>query len=63
MAIFTIFGHDPYGQKYGHDRYPWKDHKQTYSLVKKSSDLGVWIKSYGKNNELEFFGEKLFFQI
>ena len=50
MAILTIFGHDPYGQKYGHDWYPWKDHKQTNSLLKKSSDLDLWVKSFGQNN-------------
>ncbi len=42
IAILTIFGHDPYGHKYGHDGYPWKYNKQTNSLVKKLSDLDVW---------------------
>ena len=48
LAILAIFNYKPYDQNYGHDGYPWKDNKQTMSPVKKSSDLDVWVKSYGQ---------------
>ena len=50
-----IYGHKPYDQMYGHDGYPEKEHKQTNSPVKKSSDLDVWLKSFGQNKDLNFF--------
>ena len=48
IAKLAIFGHKPYYQNYGHDGYPWKDNKKIKSPVKKSSDLDVWVKSYGQ---------------
>ena len=43
------YGHKQYGSKYGHDGYPWKEDEKTNSAVKESSDLDVWVKSYGQN--------------
>ena len=54
MAILTIFGDKPYDQKYGHDGYPWKDHKKTSSSVKKSSNLDVWVEKYDQKKDLDF---------
>ena len=48
-------GHKLYGSKYGHDGYPWKEGEKTNSAVKESSDLDVWVKSYGQNQDFEFF--------
>ena len=62
MAILAIFDHKPYDQNYGHDGYPWKDNKKTNSPVKKSSDLDVWVKSYGQKWILIFSKISLFFQ-
>ena len=55
IAILAIFDHKPYDQNYGHDGYPWKDNKKTNSPVKKSSDLDVWLKSYGQKMDFDFF--------
>ena len=50
--------HNKLNPKYGHDGYLQKEHKKTNSSVKKLSDLDVWLKSYGQNKDLVFFGEK-----
>ena len=55
MAILAIFDHKPYDQNYGHDGYRWKDNKKTNATVKKSSDLDVWVKSYGQKMDFDFF--------
>ena len=62
MAILDIFNHKPYDQNYGHDGYPWKDNKKTNSPVKKSSDLDVWVKSYGQKIYSDFLEKKSWFQ-
>ena len=61
MAILAIFDHKPYDQNYGHYGYPWKDNKKTNSPVKKSSDLDVWVKSYGQKMDFHFFKNILIF--
>ena len=61
MAILAIFGHKPHDQNYGHDGYPWKDNKKIKSPVKKSSDLGVWIKSYDQKMDFDFLEKILTF--
>ena len=44
---------------YGHDGYPWKDDKKTNLPVKKLSDLGIWVKTYGQKQYFDYLGEIL----
>ena len=48
-------------ENYGHYGYPWKDNKKTNSLVKKSSDLDMWVKSYGQKQDFDFLEKILIF--
>ena len=62
MAILAIFDHKPHDQNHGHDGYPWKDNKKVNSPVKKTSDLDVWVKSYGQKINFYFFKYLYFFK-
>ena len=60
MANFQHKYNDHY---YGHGGYPWKGHKHANSLVKKSSDLDAWVKSYDQKRDLWFLKKILIFFI
>ena len=50
----SLYGHKLYDHQYGLYGYLWKEHNKTNSPVKKSSDLDVWLTSYGQNKDFNF---------